>query len=76
MYRKLPEEIRKQAQASYQLFKINPYHPSLHFKCIGQRVPMYSARIGIGYRAVGLLEGDTVHWWWIGSHGEYDKLRF
>ena len=48
MYRKLPEEVRKQARASYQLFRQNPNHPSLHFKCIGQRVPMYSARVGIG----------------------------
>ena len=35
---------------------------------------MYSVRVSRGYRAVGLLEGDTVTWIWIGSHGDYERL--
>jgi hypothetical protein len=27
-----------------------------------------------GYRALGLLEGDTVTWFWIGGHDDYDLL--
>jgi hypothetical protein len=34
----------------------------------------YSARVGIGYRAVGVLDGDTITWFWIGSHANYDRL--
>ena len=26
------------------------------------------------YRALGLWEGDTITWFWIGSHAEYDTL--
>jgi hypothetical protein len=33
-----------------------------------------SARVGLQYRAVGELVGDTITWFWIGSHDEYDRL--
>lgn len=26
------------------------------------------------HRAVGVLEGDAVTWFWIGTHSEYDAL--
>jgi hypothetical protein len=35
---------------------------------------MYSARVGIGYRAVGVLVDDGITWFWIGSHAEYYRL--
>jgi hypothetical protein len=35
---------------------------------------MYSIRVGKGWRALGLLDGDTITWFWIGSHAEYDRL--
>jgi hypothetical protein len=35
---------------------------------------VYSVRVGIGWRALGLLEGDTVIWFWVGSHAEYDSI--
>ncbi|WP_442947402.1 ParE family toxin-like protein [Nostoc sp.] len=35
---------------------------------------MYSARISKSYRAVEQLEGNTVIWFWVGSHAEYDML--
>jgi hypothetical protein len=41
---------------------------------VSQVQPVYSVRIGIGYRALGLREADTVSWFWIGSHAEYDEL--
>ena len=75
MYRSLPEEVREQARIAYRLFSSNPRHPSLQFKRIGLREPMYSVRIGLHYRAVGLLEANLVLWWWIGSHANYDKLK-
>ena len=30
--------------------------------------------MGIGWRAVGVKHEDTMIWYWIGSHAEYDKL--
>jgi hypothetical protein len=32
-----------------------------------------SIRIGRDYRALGILEGDTVTWYWIGKHDTYDR---
>ena len=75
MYKSLPMDVRQQARAAYRTFIENPRHPGLQFKRIGLREPMYSLRVGLQYRAVGLLEGDTVVWWWIGAHAAYDKLR-
>jgi Txe/YoeB family toxin of Txe-Axe toxin-antitoxin module len=37
-------------------------------------LPIYSARINQDYRVVGQLDGDTVIWFWAGSHAEYDRL--
>ena len=70
----LPAETRQQAREAYRLFRQNPAHPGLRFKKVFADPPTYSARVGIGYRAVGALDGDTIVWFWISSHGDYDKL--
>jgi hypothetical protein len=70
----LPEHVQKQAREAHRLFRANPHHPGLHFKRLRPDPPIYSARVGIGYRAVGLLDGDAIVWYWIGSHAEYDLL--
>ena len=36
--------------------------------------PVFSARVGLGYRALGVREGDAIVWFWIGTHAEYDQL--
>jgi hypothetical protein len=36
--------------------------------------PIYAARVGLGYRALGIVEGDVIVWVWIGTHAEYDRL--
>lgn len=73
--RQLPLDVQRQANAAYRLFKRDPYHPGLHFKRVGKEEPVYSARVGGSYRALGLRdESDTVIWFWIGTHSEYDKL--
>lgn len=74
LYAQLPASIQEQAKAAYQIFKVNPYHPSLHFKQIRPNAPVYSVRVGKGYRAVGVRKGDSILWYWIGSHVDYDKL--
>jgi hypothetical protein len=73
-YRELPVEIRGLAKKTYTLFRENPAHPSLHFKRIHAIEPIYSVRIARGYRALGLLEGDEITWFWVGSHAGYDRL--
>jgi mRNA-degrading endonuclease RelE of RelBE toxin-antitoxin system len=70
----LPAHVRRQAQEAYRIFQQNPAHPGLHFKQVHPDPPIYSARVGIGYRAVGTLDDGTIVWFWIGSHADYDKL--
>jgi hypothetical protein len=74
MYRQLQPETRQRARAAYQLWRDNPRHNSLQFKRVSRRHPIYSVRVGLDHRALGLLEGDTVHWYWIGPHDEYDRI--
>jgi hypothetical protein len=37
----------------------DPSHPGLRFEQVHADPPMYSARVGIRYRAVGALEGNA-----------------
>jgi hypothetical protein len=74
LFARLPAHIQEQAREAYQLFSKDPYHPSLHFKQIDPQEPIYSVRIGRGYRAVGRREDNTIIWYWIGSHEDYNKL--
>jgi hypothetical protein len=70
----LPDAVHEQAARAYTLWRSNPYHNSLQFKRVSQRQPIYSVRIGLGYRALGWRAGEHVYWFWIGSHAEYDEL--
>jgi hypothetical protein len=73
-YKSLQEDIKQSARKSYRLWEQNPFHPSLHFKCINTAENIWSVRITLGYRAIGILEGDTVTWFWIGGHDEYERI--
>lgn len=70
----LPEPVQKQATKAFRTWRQNPAHPGLAFKRVHATEAIYSVRISRGYRALGLLEGDTVTWFWIGSHADYDRL--
>lgn len=74
LFASLPARVKKQARQSYRLFRDNPAHPGLHFKQVHADPPTYSARVGISYRVVGVLERDTIIWFWIGSHADYDRV--
>ena len=70
-YAALPEDIQTLADKSYELLKADPWHPSLHFKKLGN---LWSARVGLHYRALATEVDDGMLWFWIGRHAEYDKL--
>lgn len=72
-YGRLPESVRRQADANYALLKADPKYPSLHFKRVGR---LWSVRVGIGYRALGVPGADGPVWFWIGSHAEYDRIIY
>ncbi|HEY9655951.1 MAG TPA: hypothetical protein V6C50_10705 [Crinalium sp.] len=73
-YRQLHSSVRKAAQKAYRLWEENPFHPSLHFKCINSEEGIWSVRVSRSYRALGVLEGDTVTWFWIGNHDDYERF--
>ncbi len=73
-FARLPEDVQVQARRAYQLFRDDPGHPSLRFKKVGESANIYSVRIGLGYRALGVIESSAIIWFWIGSHADYDRL--
>ena len=73
-YAELSNKVTKRAQKSYRLWKNNPQHPSLNFKKVHPTDPVYSARVGLNYRVVGLKRDDGMVWFWIGPHDEYERL--
>jgi hypothetical protein len=74
MYANLPQDVQVRAQRAYQLFLRNPAHPGLNFKKVDDENHVYSARVGLGHRALGQMDGEEIVWFWIGPHAEYDKL--
>ena len=69
----LPAEIQTVAHRNFAQLKADPGHPSLHFKTVANG-RFHSVRVGLYYRALGLPVPGGVHWFWVGTHGEYDKL--
>lgn len=74
VYASLESRVRESARRSYLLFSEDPGHRSLRFKKLAGYPDIWSVRINDQYRAVGVREGDTVTWVWIGSHNDFDKL--
>ena len=73
MFAKLPEDVKLRARRAYRLFRSNPAHPGLSFKKAEGQSNIYSVRVGLGYRALGQMDGENIVWFWIGPHAEYDK---
>ncbi len=69
----LPTNIQVLARKNYEVLKADPLHPSLHFKRMAKG-RLHSVRVGLNYRAPGLDVDGGIHWFWIGTHAEYDKL--
>lgn len=72
-YDSLPVEVRSLADKNFRLLEADPAHPSLQLKLLSDG-KLYSVRVGLHYRALGLPQDSAVHWFWIGTHAEYDRL--
>jgi hypothetical protein len=70
----LPERVRVQAREAHRRFQLDAAHPGLRLKLVHPSLPIYSVRVGLGYRALGRRDGDVWIWFWLGAHGEYDRL--
>jgi len=69
----LPADVQALAHRSYSLLKAHPKHASLQFKTVSNG-RFHSVRVGLYCRALGLPVPGGAHWFWIGTHAEYDKL--
>ena len=69
-----PPQLQRRAREAYRLFAEDPNHPSLHFKQVHPVKPIYSARVGLAYRALAVRDQEVMIWFSIGSHAEYDQL--
>ena len=67
-------ERQARIKDAYRLWKDNPGHPSLRFKKVHTRLPIYSVRVDLDLRAVGILEDGTLVWFWVGPHPQYEAL--
>jgi CRISPR/Cas system endoribonuclease Cas6 (RAMP superfamily) len=76
LFDKLPERIKENAKKNYKLWKEDQFHSSLEFKKVKPKENIWSVRVGIGWRALGVMKADEekIVWFWIGSHAEYDKI--
>jgi hypothetical protein len=74
LYYALPQDVQNLADKSYALWLENPGHPGVQFKLVDADESLYSARISRQYRALGVLRGDTITWFWIGKHDIYDRI--
>lgn len=76
LFKELPQRVKETATKNYKLWKENPFHPSLEFKEVKPKEKIWSVRVGIGWRALGIMksEEEKIVWFWMGSHAEYDKI--
>jgi hypothetical protein len=73
-FENLSPDVQERARQAYKQWRDNPAHPSLHFKRVSNAEAIYSVRVGLHHRALGLLDQDGVTWFWIGSHDEYERM--
>jgi hypothetical protein len=69
----LSEVERDAARHAYRMFAENPQHPSLRFKKLAGHDALWSVRVTLSVRAVGHRDGETMVWFWIGTHAEFDR---
>ncbi|MBI5014597.1 MAG: hypothetical protein HZB55_03785 [Deltaproteobacteria bacterium] len=73
-YADLDDDVKRGARKAYRLWAENPFHPSLRFKCVNHAEGIWSVRVTLGYRAIGVLDAGTLTWFWIGDHDEYERF--
>lgn len=72
--RKLSSEVKTHIKRAYKLWIKKPHHPSLRFKKIHSTESIWSVRVGLDYRVVGIKHDNNMLWFFVGSHKEYETL--
>jgi hypothetical protein len=66
--------VQRLAEKNYQLWRVDPGHPSLRFRQLKGSDGRFTVRIGDHYRALALVDAENVTWVWIGTHSDYDRM--
>ncbi len=70
----LPIDVKKLAEKNYKLWKESKNSPGLRFKQIHKTLPIYSFRVGMKHRTVGVETDDgKIAWFWVGSFETFNK---
>lgn len=72
-YHQLPEALQKATREAYERFMTNPGHPALRFKKLAGYPNLWSVRVNDDFRVVGFRDGDTMTWFFVGSHQAFDQ---
>jgi len=77
-YLGLPKQIKAKAEKQENLFRNNPFHPSLHTEKLAPRLKeIWSFRLDIKYRVLfRFLEKDKVLFLYVGPHDQIYKIKF
>jgi len=73
-FHNFPDEIQHIARKKFIIWKQNPFHPSLRFKCVNSKHTIWSVRITKDYRALGVMVQNEIVWYWMGTHKDYERL--
>ena len=71
LYDNLPKQIQERADKQFEIWVENHAHPSVQFKKIRS---VWSVRVTDDYRVLGIAQGDTIIWFGIGNHDDYEQL--
>lgn len=73
---KLPPQIQKLANEKYQMLLSNPQQVGIKPMVEnGFKIPIWSAQVGGGHRALALKYQSYYVWYWIGTHEEYNRVK-
>ena len=78
MYARLPKYVREIAVEKYQLFVLDPKHPSLNCHILKKtarghhRVGTRAVCVNRNHLALFYIDAQTNVWYWIGTHADYD----
>ena len=76
LLRKLPPQIQKLANEKYQMLLSNPQQVVIKPMVEnGFKIPIWSAQVGGGHRALALKYQSYYVWYWIGTHEEYNRVK-
>jgi hypothetical protein len=72
LFEKLPKEAQDKVASNYKLWRADP--SSVDFRTLKSNKKIWRVSAGLYWRALGRDEGDSIVWYWVGSHNDYDNL--